>query len=219
MKKILIICVIFFATIVGLIVLGTYKKEPTIEISNPDQIFKPLEESGLIGDKIIGDPEKAKIVVYEYADFGCPHCAEWNRTIGDLMGQYDGKIALVFRYYNLRSFNNSYASARAATAAQMQGYFKEYKDLLFSNQSEWIYADAKDAENIFIDYFKISSDGSGNVEKFIKDMQSQEVEKRLKFEQRIGKATHLKGTPYFRINGEAIDLEKLSDKIKDLLND
>lgn len=59
----------------------------------------------------------------------------------------------------------------------------------------------------------------GMLKKFTKDMQSQEVEKRLKFEQRIGKATHLKGTPYFRINGEAIDLEKLSDKIKDLLND
>ena len=41
MKKILIICVIFFATIVGLIVLSTYKKEPTIEISNPDRIFEP----------------------------------------------------------------------------------------------------------------------------------------------------------------------------------
>ena len=210
MKK-KIIGVAIVAAVVGIICLRTSEPEPQI---NADTIQSPSEESGFIGEKIVGNPNEAKLVLYEYADFGCPHCAEWNKMMNSLMSKHDGKIGLVYRNYDIGQFKNSSAAARAATAAQIQGYFKEYKDLLFANQSEWFYADGAELNELFFEYFKTASNNSGDLEQFKADINSDSVKKRLEFEQRLGKMVNLTGTPTFRIDGKTIQLGKLVETIE-----
>ena len=212
-KKGLIISAIV-AVIVGIIYLAIPKNDHPI---NADSIIEASEETGMIGEKIVGNPNEAVLIIYEYADFGCSHCAEWNKKINDLLKEYDGKIALIFRSYNL-GFKNSALSAHAATAAQIQGYFKEYKDLLFTNQAEWYYEEGAKLNELFVNYFKEASNNKGDVNKFQEDMKSNAVKKRLKFEQKLGKAVNLAGTPTFRIDGEAVALSDLINTIEHLVN-
>ena len=212
-KKIFIIAIIFVAAM-ALIGLIAHKKEQSIHIEYADIIYEASEDNGYIAEKVIGNPDEAKVIVYEYADFACPHCAQWNRKMNDLIEKHNGEVALVFRNYDLR-LKNGAATARAATAAHVQGYFKEYKDLLFNNQSDWIYSNAEDLNNILIEYFKTASNHKGNVEKFKEDIQSQAITKRLNFERALGKAVHLEGTPMFRINGETIGLDNLEKAIEE----
>ncbi len=181
--------------------------------SDPDTINPASEESGYIHENVIGDPEKAKVVLYEYADFACSHCADWNRTINSLLGKYGEKLALVFRYYSIGSTNGPIV-ARAAIAAGLQGYFKEYKDLLFNNQSEWYYKSGDDLTELLVQYFNKASDNKGDVDKFKTDTESAAVKKRIEFDRKLAKAIGLTGTPTFRINGEKIEVKQLVETIE-----
>lgn len=214
MKKIVIIGVII-AAIVGLVALANFGAARPAETA--DAIYEASAETGYITEKVIGDPETAKVVIYEYADYACPHCADWNQTVNDLMKTYPGEIALVFRSYNI-GFKNGPAAARAATAAQIQGYFKEYKDLLFKNQAEWLYESGAKLEATFCEYLERVSNGTADRDKFIEDMQSENVAKRLEFEHGMGKKVRLSGTPAFRINGKAVPLNELVETVEQLLN-
>lgn len=167
-------------------------------------------------EKIIGDPQKAKVVVFEYADYGCSHCAEWNNTINGLVEKYGGDIAIVYRSDDL-GFKNGTMAARAATAADFQGYWKKYKDLLFKNQAEWLYATAGDAEDLFVEYFKTASDNKGDVNKFKDDMKGDAVAAQLAYENEMCDRAGVKGTPTFRINGKKIALKDVVSTIEDYM--
>ena len=168
-------------------------------------------------DKVIGDPDHAEVIVYEYADYGCSHCADWNTVMDELLEKYDGKLVLVFRGYNL-GFQNGLAAAKAATAADLQGYWQSYKNLLFANQAEWIYADADDAESIFAEYFKTASNGAGDVAQFKSDMKSDAVLAQLVYEQSMGDQIKLTGTPTFRIGGKKVNPNNLVSTVEELMN-
>ena len=183
-------------------------------VNTADTIHEASEGTGFIGEKVVGNPDNAKLVIYEYADYGCSHCAEWNRRVNDLLKKYGDEIALVFRAYDIGLFSESATVFGAATAAQIQGYFKEYKDLLFNNQSEWGYTEVGQLENILVKYFEEASNGKGDVEKFRSDLRSDAVRKRVNFEQRMGERAKVKGTPTFRIDGEKIELGTLTETIE-----
>lgn len=184
-----------------------------------DSINAASDLTGNIPEKIIGDPQSASVVIYEYADYACPHCGEWNRAIGKLMKQHNGEIAVVYRAYSLPGFKNSTAAASAATAAQIQGCFEKYKDLLFANQSEWTYASGNDLQDFLVRCFEEASDGNGDIEKFKDDMRSEDVGKRLAYEHEMGSKIGLTGTPTFRIDGETIELAVLKETIEKKLSE
>lgn len=211
MKKKFLIIFGILLVVVGLAFL--IFRDQSDDVNSVDSIHVASEGSGFISEKVIGNPNTAKLVVYEYADYGCSHCADWNRKINDLINKYGDKLALVFRAYDI-GFNNGALASKAATAAQLQGYFREYKDLLFSNQSEWMYADNSNVENIFSEYFKEVSSGNGDMDKFKNDLRSEAVRKRVNFEHRMGERAKVKGTPMFRVDGEMVELSKLVETIE-----
>lgn len=211
MKRVLFIISVIVLAVIGLTVI--IKSTDNDDGVSPDSIIEPSEQTGNISEKTIGNPNEATLIVYEYADYGCSHCADWNRKMKELVKKYDGKLAIVFRGYNL-GFQNGLGAAHAATSAQIQGYWREYKDLLFANQPEWIYAEKKAANDLFVEYFKQASNNSGDIEKFKDDMNSAAVKRRLEFEQKMGKKVNLHGTPLFRINGESIPLDELIETIE-----
>lgn len=214
MKRILSIIGVLLLAVVGLIIIiNSTGSDDGISL---DSIIEPSEQTGNIPEKIIGDHDEASLIVYEYADYGCSHCADWNRQMNELVKKYDGKLAIIFRGYNI-GFQNGLAAAYAATAAQIQGYWKEYKDLLFANQLEWIYAEKKDANDLFVEYFKQASSNTGDTEKFKDDMNSASVKTRVSFEQKMGKKVGLQGTPLFRINGESVPVGELVETIEKLI--
>ena len=212
-KNIIITIVAVVAAVAGLAFL--------ISMSSPervDYIMEPSEKSGNIPEKVIGDPNTAKVVVYEYADYGCSHCATWNSKMGELLDKYSGKLALVFRGFDL-GFQNGHQAAAAATAAQLQGFWKGYKDLLFANQAEWANATTDELEGIFSEYFQQVSGENGNIEQFLSDMASENVNKRISYEHSLGVKAGVNGTPTFHINGKQVNLANLEQKIEEKCKD
>lgn len=185
---------------------------------NLDTILKANEDTGNLPDKIIGDPSKAKVVLYEYADYACSHCAEWSTTIDKMVDKSDGKLAVVYRNYLLPGFKNNVATASAATAAQIQGCWQEYKRLLFANQGVWAGLSGDELENELISCFETASGGKGDTEKFLADMRSEAVAKKVAFEHRLGNEIELKGTPTFRIDGENIAISDLKKTVEEKLS-
>ncbi len=185
---------------------------------NPDTILGATEESGNLSEKTIGDPDRAKVVLYEYADYACSHCAEWSAIIDKMVEKSNGELAVVYRGYLLPGFKNNVAAASAATAAQVQGCWQEYKKLLFANQGTWSRLNGDELQDELISCFETASGGNGNTEQFLADMKSEAVARKLALEYRLGEEIQLKGTPTFRIDGENIAISDLRKTIEEKLS-
>ena len=167
-------------------------------------IIEADEHNGNIGDHVKGSKD-APIIVYEYADFQCPGCASMNPRVNQAVSDSNGKLAVVYRNYLLSYHQNGTAAASAAEAAGLQGYWKEYADALFENQSEWEYASGSERTDYFTKYFAEVTDGKGDIEKFKQDLGSTQVSKKISFDMGIGKRIDIPATPAFFVEGQYID--------------
>lgn len=175
------------------------------------QVFEASKDNGGFGEMIEGDPN-APVKIYEYGDYQCDACAPMNPYINEIVEEYDGKVAVVFRTMILSYHQNGTAAASAALAAAKQGYWKEYKDLLYTNQNDWFYSDATQRQKQFEDYLKQVSDGKGDMEQFLADMGSSEVSKKISFDADLARKQKVSFTPSFYVEGEFVDQR---DKTRD----
>lgn len=87
------------------------------------------------GLPVLGD-NHAKVTIVEFADFQCPFCGEWQKTIfPEIKSKYidTGKARFVFMGFPFLGAE-SYQAAEAASCANEQGKFWEYHDKLFTSQ-------------------------------------------------------------------------------------
>lgn len=156
-------------------------------------------DNGQIADHVKGDAKTAKVILYEYADYQCSACALFQSWIKELLKEYNGQLAVVYRSYPLPSIHPSaIAAASAVEAAGLQGYWEEMGDLVFANQSEWSYAKNTTARtNYFVSYFESVSNGQGNVDQFKSDMASARVKQKVNFDKAIAESYGLDATPSF----------------------
>lgn len=188
-----------FAVLVGVSV--AQNSVPQAEIS---MVYEASEDNGNFGEMIDGNPD-APVKIYEYGDYQCDACAPMNPYVNEIIEEYDGKVAVVFRTMIMSYHANGTAAASAALAAARQGYWKEYKDLLYKNQNDWFYSDATQRQKQFEDYFKQVSDGKGDMEKFLADMGSSEVSKKITFDANLAKKQKVDFTPTFYVEGDFVD--------------
>lgn len=187
------------------------KKANQVDYSKYDvnSIIAGNEDNGGIGDHVKGSAD-APVVIYEYADYQCSGCASANPRVNKLLTEYDGKLAVVYRNFLLSYHQNGTAAASAAEAAGLQGYYKEYADKLFANQSVWASATGNSRTDMFLDLFRNVTGGKGDEEKFIADMGSAEVKAKIDFDTGLSENLDIPGTPSFFLNGERIDLTDIS---------
>lgn len=85
--------------------------------------------------------DSARVTVYEVADFECPYCAEFTRTVEpELDSAYvkTGKVKWVFVNLPLHTHRLSWVSAEAAMCAGgVANKFWPMHDLLYANQKVW----------------------------------------------------------------------------------
>ena len=167
-------------------------------------VIAPDANNGNIGDLIDGDPD-APVKIYEYGDYQCDACAPMNPYINELIEEYDGKIAVVFRTNIMSYHQNGTAAAAAANAAHLQGYWEAYKDLLFTNQNDWFYSNASTRQQQFEEYFMTVSEGKGDLAQFRADMASKNVQKKIDFDQHISEIVDISFTPTFYVEDKFVD--------------
>ena len=170
-------------------------------------IIEGNKDNGGISDHIKGEAD-APVVIYEYADYQCEACAAYNPRVNKVVEELDGKLAIVYRSFLLSYHKNATAAASAAEAAGLQGYWKEYTNKLFEEQSEWYSASPTKRTELFDGYFVEVTDGKGDLEKFKEDIASEAVSKKISFDMGIAKRLDVSGTPAFYIDGQQI---KFSD--------
>jgi len=86
------------------------------------------------GSAVLGD-QNAVVTVVEFGDFQCPACGVLHRVLQPVMRSDTGQSArFVFRQFPLPQHERAQLAAEASLAAEAQGKFWEYYDLLFDNQ-------------------------------------------------------------------------------------
>lgn len=201
-KKTWIIIGVLIAAFAGLVGVSIAQNSiPQAELSS---VHAPSADNGNFGEMIDGDPD-APVKIYEYGDYQCDACAPMNPYINEIIEEYDGKVAVVFRTMIMSYHANGTAAASAALAAARQGYWKEYKDLLYKNQNDWFYSDALQRQKQFEEYFKQVSDGKGDLDKFLEDMGSSEVSQKISFDANLANKQKVSFTPTFYVEGDFVD--------------
>lgn len=220
-KKTWIIVGVIVALFGGLVGLTMLQKKGDSVAVNYDEIeetsiLPASEETGGFEENIDGDPN-APVLIFDYADYQCEGCAAMNPQLNKIVEEYDGKVAVVFRTYIQSYHQNGTAAASAANAAAKQGYWKEFKDLMFTNQDEWYSANGDERQGYFEKYFQEASDGKGDMEKFRKDMTSKEVAQKIAFDRGLADKVGLDWTPSIWVEDELIPRESMgSSFLKDI---
>ena len=87
----------------------------------------------------------------------------------------------------------------------MQGYWKQYADILFANQSEWEYSEGSERTALFNKYFNEATGGNGDLSKFQEDISSTAVSKKIKFDMGIARKVDIDGAPSLYVDGQKIE--------------
>lgn len=105
------------------------------QATGPDGIIQRALES-----RTKGDPD-ATVVVFEIADFQCPYCASFSRTVAPAVDEkyvQTGKVQWVFVNMPLHTHPLAWHAAEAALCAGVAGdKFWPMHDRLFEEQQSW----------------------------------------------------------------------------------
>jgi protein-disulfide isomerase len=145
----------------------------------------------------------APITIYQFADFQCPHCAQFAAFIEPLIRQNlveTGRARYVFYEYPL-GFKWSFLSARAGRCANEQGKFWDMHAILFARQPQWAFDPDPAAQ--FTEYAKTIP--GLDPAKFEQCVRSDRFQKEVSESSQLGQSLGVGGTPTLFVNGRKID--------------
>ena len=137
-------------------------------------------------------PVAAPVTIVMFSDFQCSACAATHPILKEAMAAHPGKIRFVVRDFPLESIHaNAFRAAQAASAANAQGKFFEYIDLLYKRQ------DALDAESLK----KYAAELGLNVNQFELDFNSARTAAEIRKDVDDGESYAVNSTPTIFVNG------------------
>ncbi|HEX9758587.1 MAG TPA: thioredoxin domain-containing protein [Nitrospiria bacterium] len=162
--------------------------------TEPSGIIKPSLGIGP-GDWVEGSRE-ARTVLVEYSDFQCPACRAYAPLVKQLHTELGDQLAIVYRHFPLSNIHqHAQMAAQVAEAAGLQGKFWDMHDLMFNHQEEW-----SKEENPMDLFLKYAEELSLDLEKFQKDLHSQQVKQAIRENVQSGALLIIEGTPTFFLN-------------------
>ena len=148
----------------------------------------------------------AKVVLVEFADFGCGHCRQASVVMEKVVEKYGDKIGFYYMQFPLRE--QTAVLSLAALAAHEQGKFWPMHDLLFKNQSS-------------ITMEKVSGFAKElgmNGEKFQKDLFSDSLKAEVQRQRAVGEKAEISGTPALFVNGKQFLGEKTIETLSEAID-
>jgi protein-disulfide isomerase len=198
---------------------------PIVAIAPTEPIVPaiPVAQEEAPGQSDLASPHirggtNARVTIEEFGDFQCLPCAELFPTLVKVEGDYGDQLRVVFRHKPLHKHVHAVLAACAAEAAGLQGRFWEMHDLLFQNSLRWtkgvdtvgpdaspsrrlqskVLALESEVRDVFISYAGMLK---LDVERFKKDMDSDEVKARVESDRAHGDALGIDRTPTLYLNG------------------
>lgn len=157
----------------------------------------------------------APVTLEEFADFQCPSCGAYYPELKKIESEFGDRLRVIFRERPLiPPHEHALIAAQAAEAAGLQGRFWEMHDKLYENQKTW--SEARDLVPILVDYSKqIGLD----TDRFMKDLNGEDVAKRIFQDGKRAHALNVNGTPTFFVNGkEARDEQWKPEGLRAMIN-
>ncbi len=162
----------------------------------PDQVS--YEQSELSG---LGDPN-APVVIHEFSDFGCSHCADFGLGTKKLLEEEFIDTGIVFlQFHSVGALLGSTATLQAAEAAYCAGEQEEFwpfHDLVFSNQINLFGNRAADNSSKLIEYAEILDLDLDQFETCLTNRTYQSV---AAADESLARQNGITGTPSFLVNG------------------
>jgi predicted DsbA family dithiol-disulfide isomerase len=151
----------------------------------------------------------APVTIVEFSDFQCPACRKAAPDLAKVIRDLGGKAKLVFKHFPLAQHTHAEKAARAAVAAQNQGKFWEYHDLVFENQHR-----LDDAS-----FERFAKELGLDLDRFREDLESDAVKSRVKADRQHGLDAGVQGTPAIFVNGRdySAPLEDLATYVNEEL--
>ena len=142
------------------------------------------------------DPAQGKssapVTVIMFSDFQCSACSVTHPVLKKILAEYGDRVRFVVRDFPLTNIHeNALQAAFAANAANAQGKFFEYTDVLYRNQT------ALDATSLK----KYATDLGLNVKQFEIDLSSEKTAAEVRKDVADGTSYGISGTPTIFVNG------------------
>ncbi|HVW29117.1 MAG TPA: thioredoxin domain-containing protein [Polyangiaceae bacterium] len=139
-------------------------------------------------------PPTASVQIVEFSDFQCPYCSRAAQAVDKIKEKYGDRIHFTFRQFPLPMHQNARGAAEAALAANAQGKFWQFHDLLFKNQQK---LDAAGLE-------EEAKEAGLNVAQFKKSVSDHQFAPNVDADMKLGQQVQVQGTPTMFINGTRV---------------
>ena len=168
-------------------------------------------------DHVMGKRD-SKATVIMYVDMQCPACAQMMPIYRSVYEKYKDKATFAVRYFIIESHVYARTASLAVEAAAEQGYYWEMMNAEFEMRSNWAYVSD---ENMLIerltDVFEKATSGKGDKDRFLSDMKSESVAKKVDGDHQTGRKDNITATPTIIINNEDIDFSESELDVDDLM--
>jgi protein-disulfide isomerase len=151
-------------------------------LKNSDTLLK------LSTDPIGGNPN-GKITLVEFFDYQCPHCVEMEPDVAAVI-KANPDLRVVYKEFPIRGEISVYA-AKAALAANLQGKYQQFHELLMKN------AQTLSKEKIM----ELAKTAGLDVKKLKTDMDDSNIDNQIKATYKLAQDLQLYGTPALFIVG------------------
>lgn len=139
-------------------------------------------------------PIDAPVAIVVFDDFECPYCAKSVPLLKEAQQLYPEQTRLVFKNFPLKMHRNAEAAAIAGLAADRQGKFWPYHDLLFEHYNRL--NPQKIAE--------LAKQAGLDLAQFERDRRDKQLARQVQEDIRQGKEIGVRGTPTIFINGRRV---------------
>lgn len=152
-------------------------------------VIAPVDTS----EHVLGDPSTAKVTVVEYSDLECPFCKVFHNTMHQVMSDYNGQVAWVFRNFPIAQLHSkapkeAEASECAAELGGNDAYWKFIDEVFATTNSN----DSLDPAQLP----KIAGDVGLNVTAFNSCLSSGKYTKQIQADVLAATKAGAQGTPY-----------------------
>jgi protein-disulfide isomerase len=169
----------------------------------------------------------ARVTLEEFGDFQCPPCGILAATLLKVEPDYAESVRVIFRQFPLPMHAHAMTAASAAEAAGLQGRFWEMHDMLFQNSTVWgkpgshpsvpptgatNSPPAETGAEVRALFEGYAATLGLDVERFKRDLNTEEVKARIKLDQERGASIRVDRTPFLLIDGVQIPFASFGEK-------
>lgn len=178
--------------------------------TQPVELTGGAEEVQRAEGMAMGD-ENAPVLLYEFADYQCPACAQFTTFAHPLIEErlVDEGIVRFVRYDFpiVTGHPHAFLASRAARCAGDQDRYWDYHDVLYGRQPSWSASRTAPVDQ-FVDFAgELNMDTSAFRQCLESDAHADEVTRNL----RLGEQLGVTGTPTLMINGELVRVRDYTD--------